>query len=443
MGDVFSLKENPFPLLVKEVNESRFTGIIFVNSNKWKKGIILKDARLCSIQSNRPDELLGSILKDMGIITEGQNSTSLSRARIEGKKQGEVLVGMGAAKDSDLEAALKRQLETRFLDIFTWSTGIVQKVAKGKIEKDPVITRDEFNALVMKGIMEKAPFSVIIDSLSRYVDSRPRILGENIPYDTGIDLEELERHSVSEILLLGQDLPRALLGLFCTGLVSMEESKHKKLIEKLRFRLRKLRDMEPYERFGLDPDATEKDLDKAYIRVVKANHPDIYSSTGDPEVMHLANEIFTTIQSTYSSLKKSMQGKPVGPKEINPELRAELLFSDATEAIKAKDYEKAIDLLRVCVKLNPDERVFMESLAKAMFLKWQSTGRDNSLEIKRLIRDGIKKFPKSDTIYVILGWVLKNEKSPRAADAFRRALKINPDNLDAQREMRLYYMRSK
>ena len=443
MSDVFSLKEKPFPILLREALENSFTGIIFVNSEKWKKGIILRDARLCSIQSNRPDELLGSILKDMGIITEEQNAMSLSKARIEGKKQGEILLDIGAVKDSDIEAALKRQVETRFLDIFTWSTGIVQKVPKTGIEKAPIKTRDELNALIMKGIIEKTPFSVIIDSLSPYADARPRILKEDVSYDTGIDLKELENHNVSEILLLGQDLPRVLLGLLCIGKVSMEESKHKKLIEKLRSRLRRLRDMEPYERFGLKPDVTDEELNRAYIRVVKANHPDIYSSTDDPEVMHLANEIFTIIQSTYSSLKKSRSGKASGQKEITPELRAEVLFSNAQDALKSRDYEKAIDLLRVCVKLNPGERVFMESLIKTMFLKWQSTGRGNSLEIKRLIRDGIKKFPRSDAIYVVLGWVLKNENSSRATDAFRKALKINPENLDAQREMRLYYLRTK
>jgi Tfp pilus assembly protein PilF len=43
---------------------------------------------------------------------------------------------------------------------------------------------------------------------------------------------------------------------------------------------------------------------------------------------------------------------------------------------------------------------------------------------------------------VILGWVLKKEGSNKAPDAFRKALQINPKNTDAQREMRLYTMRS-
>jgi hypothetical protein len=38
--------------------------------------------------------------------------------------------------------------------------------------------------------------------------------------------------------------------------------------------------------------------------------------------------------------------------------------------------------------------------------------------------------------------VLKKEGSKKAPDAFRRALQINPQNTDAQRELRLYTIRS-
>jgi len=443
MDNVFSLNDLQFPLLIKDVLDNRFTGIIFVNSRQLKKGIIFREGRLSSIQSNNPAELLGSILKDMGVISEKENTLSLSKARVERKKQGEILLNMGIITPDHIKNALRKQIKTRFMDIFTWETGTVQKIKKNNIDKAPELTRQELDTLIIQGILDKAPFSVIIDALSPFADARPRILKDHIPYDTGVDAKDLESYRVSEILLLGQDLPRALLGLYCTGIITLEESKYKSLIENLRHKLKDLRDKDPVERLGIDTDASDTTLKKAYINIVKENHPDIYSFADDPEVKHLSNEIFTLIQATYTSLLREREGSPPEKKEIEPEVRAEILFSQATDALKSKDYLKAIDLFKLCIKLNPEEQVFMESLIKAMFLKWQKAGLGSSIEIKRLIRDGINRFPRSDAIYVVLGWVLKKENSNRAVDAFRKALKINPDNPDAQREMRLHHIRSK
>jgi cytochrome c-type biogenesis protein CcmH/NrfG len=77
-----------------------------------------------------------------------------------------------------------------------------------------------------------------------------------------------------------------------------------------------------------------------------------------------------------------------------------------------------------------------------MFMKLQATNGP-TIEIKNAIRDSIKRFPQTDFYYLILGWVLKKEGSIKAVDAFRAALRINPKNVDASRELRLYRMRGK
>jgi hypothetical protein len=78
-----------------------------------------------------------------------------------------------------------------------------------------------------------------------------------------------------------------------------------------------------------------------------------------------------------------------------------------------------------------------------LFLRLQNTGAGNPLEIKSAIRDGLNRFPGSDTLWVIYGWVLKKESSKKAIEAFEKALEINKNNVDAQREIRLYQMRGK
>lgn len=126
---------------------------------------------------------------------------------------------------------------------------------------------------------------------------------------------------------------------------------------------------------------------------------------------------------------------------IDESLQAEILFSKATELLKARDYQNAIDHFKLCVKMRPDERLFVESFVKTLFLRFQNTGQGNPLEIKSAIRDGLNRFSNSDTLWVIYGWILKKEGSRKAIEAFQKALEINRNNVDAQREIRLHQMR--
>jgi tetratricopeptide (TPR) repeat protein len=442
MESTFKIEEFPFPLVMMDVIESQFTGIIFVSTAQWKKGLIFKNGSLCAIQSNRTDELLGNILVGMGIISEDENTSSLNTTRLERRKQGVILLEMGLVQPMEINEALRVQTEKRFLDIFSWGSGAIQKVHKDEINKTPELSRIDMARLIRKGVMEHTQFSGIITALSPFADAIPKVLVDTLPGDTGIDLDDMRQYTVSEILLLGQDPSRALLSLYCTGDVSFEESKFKALIDKLRQKLKAIKDQDQFQVLGVDRKISENGLKRAYIKIVKTNHPDTYAYADDPEVKRLANEIFTEIQKAYTYINKFRAGKPVEESQgIDESLQAEILFSKATELLKARDYHPAIDYFKLCVKMRPEERLFIESYVKTMFLRLQNTGEGNLLEIKSSIREGLNLFANSDTLWVIYGWVLKKEGSRKAIDAFQKALEINKNNIDAQREVRLYQMR--
>jgi tetratricopeptide (TPR) repeat protein len=444
MENTFKIEEFPFPLVMMDVIESQFTGIIFVSTDQWKKGLIFKNGSLCAIQSNRTDELLGNILVGMGIISEDENTLSLNTTRLERRKQGIILLEMGLVQPMQINEALRVQTEKRFLDIFSWESGEIQKVHKDEINKTPELSKIDMARLIRKGVMEHTQFSGIITALSPFADAIPKVLVDTLPGDTGIDLDDMRQYTVSEILLLGQDPSRALLSLYCTGDVSFEESKFKALIDKLRQKLKAIKDQDQFQALGVDRKISENGLKRAYIKIVKANHPDTYAYADDPEVKRLANEIFTEIQKAYTYINKFRAGKPVEESQgIDESLQAEILFSKATELLKARDYHPAIDYFKLCVKMRPEERLFVESYVKTMFLRLQNTGEGNLLEIKSSIREGLNLFADSDTLWVIYGWVLKKEGSRKAIEAFQKALEINKNNVDAQRELRLNQMRGK
>ena len=442
MENVFNIDEFPFPLVMMDIIESQFTGIIFVSTDKWKKGIIFKDGKLCAIQSNKTQELLGNILVEMGIISEEENARSLNTSRLERRKQGVILLEMGLVQPLEINEALRVQTEKRFLDVFSWESGTFQKVPKQEINKLPELSKTDMSRLVRKGIMEHAPFSSVITALSPFADATPKVMVDRLPGDIGIDLEHISQYKVSEILLLGQDPSRALLSLYCTGDVSFEESKFKALIDTLRQKLKTIKDQDPFQVLEVDKQMSDGGLKRAYIKIVKSNHPDTYAYAEDPEVKRLANEIFTEIQKAYTNINKLREGKSIEePQGIDDSLQAEILFSKATELLKARDYQNAIDHFKLCVKMRPDEKLFMESYVKTLFLRLQNTGQGNPLEIKSAIREGLNRFSGSDTLWVIYGWILKKEGSKKAIEAFQKAIEINRNNVDAQREIRLHHMR--
>jgi tetratricopeptide (TPR) repeat protein len=440
MEKTFTIEEFPFPLVMMDVIKSQFTGIIFVSSGQWKKGLIFKDGILCAIQSNRIDELLGNILVGMCIISDAENLQSLNKSRLERRKQGVILLEMGLVKPLEINEALRLQTEKRFMDIFSWESGTIQKVSKDDINKQPDISKSEMTGLIRKAIMEYTPFSCVIKVLSPFADATPMIMVDTLTGDTSIDMSDIRQYTVAEILLLGQKPSRALLSLYCTGDVSFKENKYKALVDTLHTKLKTIKDQDPFQVLGVDILISDGGLKRAYIKVVKANHPDIYAYADDPEVRWVANEIFNEIQKAYTIVSKLREGKPV---EEPQGLPAEILFSKANELLKARDYENAIDNFKLCVMMRPDKRLFVESYVKTLFLRLQKTGFGNLLEIKSIIRDGLNRFSNSDTLWLIYGWVLKKEGSRKAIEAFQKAQEINKDNIYAQRALRSYQMGEK
>ena len=439
--DQFRLENVSFPLLMKELLEARFSGIVFLNSDSIRKGLIFNEGRLCAIQSNKPDELLGHILVKMGKISEEDNAQSLDKARTDRVKQGYVLMEKGLIQAQDIAEALTLQIEKRFLDIFTWKGGTVQKVSK-QIDKTAALGLDELTALVRKGIIDKLPFSMVINALSPHAETRPRPLKDDLPKDIEIDIERIAISSVAEILQLGPEISRTLLALYCSGLIVFEQSKHKALIEQLKQTHKELQDKDPFKVLDVDQNISEGGLKRSYIKMVKVHHPDAYSYADDPEVKRLANENFNLIHRAYNEAQRIREGKQPEKAGIDEELQAEILFAQGTQALKARDFQKSLDLFRLCVSMKPQERVFAESYIKTMFLKWQKTGMGTAAEIKATIFEATRKFPQSDTLYLTLGWVLKQEGlNTKAIEAFKRAIQLNPKNVDAQRELRLYQMR--
>lgn len=438
-----NLADTSFPLVLKQLIDESFSGIVFAFHRETRKGLIFKQGRLCAIQSNRPDEMLGAILLKQGHITPEANEASLRRAMIERSRQGEILLEQNLIGPVELEQALALQTESRFGEILGWHQGLVQITPKDHIDKPQIFGDEEFKAFVRRMISAHCTQAVVIASLSPFAAATPQALGQDLPRDAGAAPDEFMRRPVHQTLAVSESGAKALLGLYCTGALNFEKNRYQDLIDDLEHLLNLVSRQDPFETIGVQRKCTDETLKKAYIKIAKEHHPDVYAYAQDDRVKQLSTDLFAAIQHAYEEVKRIREGRPA-PIECcieTDEIHQELLFRQANDALRIKDYHNALDLFRVLAKINPDKRLYTEAYIKTIYLRWQGTKRGSSLEIKMAIKEALARFPESDELYVLLGWVFKKEGSNKAIEAFRQAVRINPNNNEARRELRLLEMR--
>ena len=98
------------------------TGILSLVSGGARKALYLKDGRVVFASSNLPNDRLGEILIREGKITVEEYDASI-RAISKGKRQGKVLVEMGALSPKDLWEGVQFQVQEIVYSIFQWDDG--------------------------------------------------------------------------------------------------------------------------------------------------------------------------------------------------------------------------------------------------------------------------------------------------------------------------------
>ena len=116
------LSELPVPEILRYLDQIRATGILTLVSGGARKAIYLKEGRVVFASSNLPNDRLGEILIREGKITVEEYEASI-RAISKGKRQGKVLVEMGALSPKDLWDGVQFQVREIVYSVFQWEEG--------------------------------------------------------------------------------------------------------------------------------------------------------------------------------------------------------------------------------------------------------------------------------------------------------------------------------
>jgi hypothetical protein len=145
------LSKLPLPETLGFLRESSATGILTVVSGGARKSIYVRSGRVVFASSNLPNDRLGEILLREGKITVEEYESSI-KAISKGKRQGRVLVEMGALSPKDLWEGVQFQVREIVYSVFHWEDGQVQFEESPAPEKEKITVDLDIRELILAGL---------------------------------------------------------------------------------------------------------------------------------------------------------------------------------------------------------------------------------------------------------------------------------------------------
>jgi CheY-like chemotaxis protein/tetratricopeptide (TPR) repeat protein len=497
-----SFQEVPFAALLHHLHGLRATGVLQLQSGKKKKLLQIDKGHPVAVRSNLVDECLGNLLLATGKITSDVLHESIQRMKSGEGPQGQILIAMHMLDQEDLAMALRNQAEEKLYEIFSWRTGSFRFRKGTRLRDANALTLKCSPAnLVMDGVS----FRLSIEEIDRFLRERAQrypARGESPFYRfQEIQLDSAEEELLSSLdgtrqlaELLDQDetIRRALYGLITLELIELRgaparTAPHRRAQpadasrqppprqaarrsaaparqgesedrgdEGLRIELaemaEKLRGRDYFGILGVSTQSGEVEIRKAYVDLAKRTHPDRFSSASDP-VRHLAEEIFGLISRAHEVLsdryrrleyirdRGNQARDAVELEEGHRALKAELEFQRGVVCLRKKSYQGAADHFEAAVRAYPEEGEYHAYYGWAYYLlKPEAPGRLREA-LEHVLR-GRKLAPAREKPYLFLGRLYKAANRVKTAEKmFARAVQLDPDCVEALRELRLLDMR--
>ena len=227
-----NLSALPLPELLIQLRRSASTGILSVELEGTRKAIYFHNGRVVFATSNSPNDRLGETLLRLGKISVEEYELSLQQIS-HGRRQGKVLIEMGAMAPQDLWEGVETQVREIVFSLFEWSAGDFVFESTSLPQKEKVTVSFDALTLVLEGLRRIDPEGAL---KGRYPD--PGLILECIKDADQGDLEPFERHilavvdgqrSVAEICRESEigdgETQKTLYALFCAGFMRVRGRK--------------------------------------------------------------------------------------------------------------------------------------------------------------------------------------------------------------------------
>jgi tetratricopeptide (TPR) repeat protein len=208
-----------------------------------------------------------------------------------------------------------------------------------------------------------------------------------------------------------------------------------------------------FQMLGVDAQSPPEAVQSAFIALAKVWHPDrlpaVLLDVKDAcsKVFAHLTEAHATLadpgrRAEYMTLIKDGGATPKDQAKIQSVIEAATEYQKAEIVLRRNDTAQAYELVSRAHELDPEQ---VEYLAMMTWLEAQRPewlGREKTLEKIAVIDRCLKKNPNSERMLFWRGMLYKRiDDGAKAIKDFKKVAELNPRNLDAMREVRLYVMR--
>jgi CheY-like chemotaxis protein/tetratricopeptide (TPR) repeat protein len=479
-----SLEKVPFAALLHHLHGLRASGVLRLHSGRKRKALQIRDGRPVAVRSNLVNECLGNLLVRTGRIDKRAMDESLARMRRGEGLQGQILLAMRLVDADELAAALRIQAEEKLFEIFSWTSGSFDFKKNARLVRANTLALTDSPAnVILRGLRGRMPIAGVNAALEAHGDGfvgpgeSPFYRFQEIDLDargTAL-LEELDgTRRLSEFLGRDEATRRTLYGLLTTGLISVRarserpcaseravraprieptrEAEEQGIGAELAAMAERLRGRDYFAILGVGERASTDEIREAYRDAAKRTHPDRFRGASDT-VKRLAEEVFGLISVAYEAIvdpkrrASYVRQRAEGSREAaeleqaRQALQAELRFSEGERFLRRRDYLAALGCFEEAVRIYPEEGEYHTHRGWALFLA-RPSDPEAVREALGHLRRGRKLAPDSEKSYLFLGRLYRAvNRSALAEKCFTRAVQINPDCVEALRELRLIDMR--
>jgi CheY-like chemotaxis protein len=469
-ADALDLSKTPGIEVLWSAMQIRTTGAVHFENGKKKKVVVLDAGCPFAVRSNLAREALGRRLMDAGRIDERVYNESIRRAKATGKRQGEMLIQMGALTEPELRSALASQAEDKLFDVFAWTEGKAwTQTGVRAMSLSSELGGWTPRLTVLRGVT-RVPPSVVQKRLEPF-------LGSDVSQDN-LHLEDGENAEAVGALFQAVGRPvrlrdlvavhgNTLYALWLIGALDVQAAADREptslpgvgsaaataeLERKLRDALARFEGANHFEVLGISESANDEDVRQAFMGFAKIFHPDKIGRRA-PKLIELSGQVFARISEANDGLARGdlrvaylaqirrTRSATADRREVNRILTAEQQFQRAEDAVRRRDWTGALEALKWALELDANEGEFHALRGWTLFLQAQDSGGNTEVGVEH-IKKGIALSPQSATAYYYLGQVKKAcGDGSEAEKMFRKTVELRPNHVEAARELRLMQLR--
>lgn len=235
-------------------------------------------------------------------------------------------------------------------------------------------------------------------------------------------------------------------------------------LEALRGLLATWAEADSFAVLGIGQEATDPEVQAAYKALAKRHHPDTLASTASPEHQSLRREVFGRITEAFSQLRtaearqRTAAALASGFKteeeeraEVERILRAEADFKRGEALLRGRKYDDALAHFERAAQVATDDLELNVYLSYTRFMAahrkrsgpQQAAQAAQAAQVAlREVEAAIEAQPQLQSAQLFAAELCKAAGKPeRAIQHFRALLELDPKNIEAMREVRLYNTR--